>query len=111
VIWYILVERFIAEVPRLVAQKDLQGADSKRGICLSWWRDNQRRFPLTHQLALKVLTAQATESDVERNYSHARHILESLRASMSAEMFHMILFLYENRPLWAHIDPAAIFGY
>ena len=53
---------------------------------------------------------EAAHVAVERNFSHARHILDTLRASMSDETFHKILFLYENRHLWVDVDPILIFG-
>lgn len=82
----------------------------RRGSSLKWWNENEYRFPLTAILAKEILTAQGTEADVERNFSHARHILDNLRASMSDELFHKILFLYENRRLWVDIDAAIVFG-
>lgn len=61
-------------------------------------------------LAYKVLTAQATQCDVERNFSHGGQILDQLRGNLTDETFHQILFLYENRHLWGPEDAVAIFG-
>lgn len=106
----LIVQRYIQTSPMLVRSADLQGADKRRGSSLKWWNENESRFPFTAALAREKLTAQATEADVERNFSHARHILDTLRASMSDDLFHKILFLYENRALWTDVDPALIFG-
>ena len=77
---------------------------------MKWWKENEPAFPRVAKSARILLTDRATESDVERNLFHAKHILSDLRASMSPDMFHIILFLYENRDLWVDLDPALIFG-
>lgn len=88
----------------------LNGDDIKRGNSLKWWHENCTRFPRTARLARRVLAAQATESDVERNYSHAGYVLSQLRSSLSPEMFHKIVFIYENRRLISAADANAIFA-
>lgn len=105
------VDRFISERPKVTKTKDLKEQDRERGSSLKWWHDNKSRFPLVSKLAQRVLTAQGTQSDVERNWSHGGHILNNLRLSMSPKMFHMILFLYENREMWINVDAALIFGH
>jgi hypothetical protein len=70
-------------------------------------------FPITAKMAYKYLLMQASEADVERNYSHAGHIFEKRRSALSAKNLNMILFLYENRSYWENLTDAqvlAIFG-
>lgn len=82
----------------------------KRGRSLQWWHENKHRFPNVYALAKKVLVAQATQCDVERNLSHASFILSYLRNNLDDETFHQVLFLYENRHLWGIQDAVPIFG-
>jgi len=103
------VDRWISLQP--VLTEDLATPDAqKRGRCLQWWHENKKDWPHVWPVAKKTLPAQGTQCDVERNWSHGKHILEDLRSSMDEETFHMILFLYENRHLWGIGDSVAIFG-
>jgi hypothetical protein len=67
---------------------------------LQWWAENEHLFPRTAKLAYKVLTAQGTQCDVERNLSVAGLLLDELRQSMTEDTLHELLFLFENRHLW-----------
>ena len=87
-----------------------QKLELQRGRSLQWWWEHKDIYPNVVQLALKVLSAQGTQCDVERNFSHAGIILNYLRSSMSPDLLHVILFLYENRHLWSVDDAEFVLG-
>lgn len=97
-------DNYIALSPIVPDIKDLSAEEKRIGQSLLWWHRNQASFPVTSMLAEKYLVMQASEADVERNYSHAGHIFEKKRGSLSDKSLHMILFLYENRSYWENLS-------
>jgi hypothetical protein len=89
--------------PQWLLLPDLTEEQKKVGIAVLWWEQYEQKFPISARVARRSMVKQAAESDVERNYSHAGHIFEKKRASLSDKTLHMILFLYENRSYWENL--------
>jgi hypothetical protein len=90
------------------SEDSLSVEEKKIGLALLWWHANEQSFPIAARMAYKYLVMQASECDVERNYSHAGHILEKKRGRLSDKNLHMILFLYENRSYWSDLTDAEV---
>ena len=82
------VERYFSEGP----------APAKTDV-LEWWSVNHSRFPFLSQLTREVLCVPATSVPSERVFSAAGHIVNKLRASLSAENVDALIFLQQNRCL------------
>ena len=60
---------------------------------LTWWQQNQHRFPLLATLAKKYLCICATSVPSERLFSSAGLVVNKRRASLNPDTVDMILFL------------------
>eukprot|EP00666_Eupelagonemidae_sp_cell4sb_P013300 gene13300-20418_t len=56
---------------------------------LQWWKERQERFPRLSALARSAFGARPTSANAERGFSHARNLVDPLRASMSGETIEM----------------------
>jgi hypothetical protein len=63
---------------------------------LSWWKDNQHRYPRLSVLASKYMTVPATSVPSERVFSAAGLVVNRLRSRLSPEHVDMLLFLRKN---------------
>jgi hypothetical protein len=65
---------------------------------LIWWNANQGKYPRLYKLAMKTLSAQATEVPSERAFSAAGLMHTKLRRSMLPNTLCQRLFVYANHP-------------
>ncbi|XP_069389205.1 E3 SUMO-protein ligase ZBED1-like [Paralichthys olivaceus] len=80
------VQMFFTEAP--IAKKDDP---------LSWWRENEGRFPTLSNLARSLLCILATSTPAERIFSAAGNICSQKRASLTREHVDMLTFLSMNK--------------
>ena len=66
------------------------------GDPLSWWFDRRQKMPRMFTLAMRVLSAQATEVPCERLFSSAGRIFTDSRQSMHPETLAKHLFINAN---------------
>lgn len=67
-----------------------------RANSLTWWKDNQVRFPSLAKLALRYLSAPPTSVASERLFSGAGEIYSDRRSSLLPEKAEMLLFIKNN---------------
>ena len=65
---------------------------------LTWWRDEQKKFPVLGSLACKYLCICGTSVPSERLFSQGGNIVNTLRNRLSAEHVNMLIFLAKNMP-------------
>ena len=63
---------------------------------LTWWKENERRFPLLSRVAKKYLCVQSTSVASERIFSTAGDIVIAQRASLTPENVDILIFLKKN---------------
>lgn len=66
---------------------------------LSWWRDNQSRFPLLSKVARKYMCICATSTPSERVFSAAGNIVTPMRSSLKPHKVNMLVFLARNKDM------------
>uniref|UniRef100_A0A9J7X3Z0 HAT C-terminal dimerisation domain-containing protein n=1 Tax=Cyprinus carpio carpio TaxID=630221 RepID=A0A9J7X3Z0_CYPCA len=66
---------------------------------LSWWRDNQSRFPLLSKVARKYMCICATSTPSERVFSAAGNIVTPVRSSLKPHKVNMLVFLARNKDM------------
>ena len=66
---------------------------------LSWWKTNTTRYPTMSELAKQLLCIPATSVPAERVLSAAGYIVSKLRAALSPDNVHALLFLGKNKSL------------
>ncbi|XP_051997764.1 E3 SUMO-protein ligase ZBED1-like [Xyrauchen texanus] len=70
---------------------------------LSWWRDNQSRFPLLSKVARKYMCICATSTPSERVFSAAENIVTPMRSSLKPHKVNMLVFLARNKDMITQI--------
>ena len=65
---------------------------------LTWWRDEQKKFPVLGSLAHKYLCICGTSVPSERLFSQGGNIVNTLRNRLLAEHVNMLIFLAKNMP-------------
>ena len=65
---------------------------------LTWWKDEQKKFPALESLARKYLCICGTSVPSERLFSQGGNIVNNLRNRLSAEHVNMLIFLAKNMP-------------
>ena len=70
---------------------------AKQDDPLSWWRENEGRFPTLSNLARSLLCIPATSTPVERIFSVAGNICSQKRTSLTREHVDMLTFLSMNK--------------
>ncbi|RXN13466.1 zinc finger BED domain-containing 1-like protein [Labeo rohita] len=66
---------------------------------LSWWRDNQSRYPLLSKVARKYMCICATSTPSERVFSAAGNIVTPMRSSLKPHKVNMLVFLVRNKDM------------
>jgi len=66
---------------------------------LSWWRDNQSRYPLLSKVARKYMCICATSTPSERVFSAAGNIVTPMRSSLKPHKVNMLVFLARNKDI------------
>jgi hypothetical protein len=61
---------------------------------LQFWADNMHRFPILARIAARILSAQATSSEVERLFSAAGRVLTAARSRLSYDHLNEIVCLH-----------------
>lgn len=78
-------------------------AISEKENSLSFWRQNEDRYPVLSVLALKYLSMPATSASVERLFSVGGSIISSRRSSMAIETAEKLI-LYKDYLLQGKIE-------
>ena len=65
---------------------------------IRWWADRKAKMPKLYKIAMRTLSAQASEVASERAFSSAGNIHTDLKKSMSPETLSQRLFVYANHP-------------
>ena len=65
---------------------------------LTWWRDEQMKFPVLGSLASKYLCICGPSVPSERLFSKGGNIVNTLWNRLSAEHVNMLIFLAKNMP-------------
>jgi len=63
---------------------------------LSWWADNQRKYPLIAEVARRLLSIPATTINSRRLYTKEAETVMNKRSSLSPEKDEQVLFIMEN---------------
>jgi hypothetical protein len=63
---------------------------------LTWWKVNQRKFPVLARLARKLLAIPATSAPSERIWSRAAGIVTMKRASLKPYLAQSLMYIREN---------------
>lgn len=71
---------------------------AKKSDPLSWWRENEGRFPTLSNVARSLLCIPATSTPAERIFSAAGNICSQKRASLTRDHVDMLTFLSMNKP-------------
>lgn len=69
----------------------------KKDDPLSWWRENEGRFPTLSNVARSLLCIPATSTPAERIFSAAGNICSQKRASLTRDHVDMLTFLSINK--------------
>ena len=80
---------------------------AKKDHPLSWWRENEGRFPTLSTLARSLLCIPATSTPSERIFSAAGNICSQKRASLTRDHVDMLTFLSMNKlndMAWASLN-------
>lgn len=72
---------------------------------LSWWKNNESRFPILSKLAKKYLAIPATSTSSERLFSQAGNIMTIKRTQLTAITFENLIFCKKNWQLAGGIFP------
>ncbi|RLU25470.1 hypothetical protein DMN91_002148 [Ooceraea biroi] len=68
---------------------------------LEWWKTRADKFPALAILAKKYLCIPATSASAERTFSTAGNIVTSKRNCLSPENVNMLVFLLQNKSVYA----------
>ena len=85
-------ERLAVEVSRYIGEQ----ATDKTPV--DWWKQNQDRYPLLSQLAMRYLAIPATSVPCERVFSSTGYIVSERRSCLLPENVSKLVFLAENLP-------------
>uniref|UniRef100_A0A669QFA8 BED-type domain-containing protein n=1 Tax=Phasianus colchicus TaxID=9054 RepID=A0A669QFA8_PHACC len=66
---------------------------------LSWWKQNEHRFPAVARLSRQYLAVPATAVPPRRAFAGSQSALQHRRAALEPEHLHHILFLHHNSRL------------
>lgn len=66
---------------------------------LSWWKNQQKVFPLLSRCARDVLSIQASSAQSERNFSESGNIITEKRSSLHPETVSNLTLIRGNRDL------------
>ncbi|CAG8802168.1 22262_t:CDS:1, partial [Racocetra persica] len=72
---------------------------------LTWWRTNQKWFPVLSKLARKYLAIPATSTASERLFSDARNTITEKRISLLPTTFEHLVFLRNNWQITGDMFP------
>jgi hypothetical protein len=50
---------------------------------LTWWKENEKTFPIIAMLAMKYLAVPASQADTERSFSTSKHTISTERTKLS----------------------------
>ena len=64
---------------------------------LGWWKENEQLFPIMSGLARTILGSRPTSANVERAFSHGKHLISPLRAMMLPQHVELWMFTHLNR--------------
>ena len=92
------VARWNAE-PGIVRMKLLPSRKLEVQNPLSWWRDNETRFPCLARIARELLAIPATTAPCERLFSVAGLTIANDRASLTPELAGDLIFLHDSTTL------------
>lgn len=79
--------------------RDYTKADvpKKKMNTITWWIENEEKYPLLSTIALDIISAPLTEVSVERLFSHLNFILTKHRSTLKGTLLDDILFLRLNQ--------------
>lgn len=66
---------------------------------LSWWKQNEREFPLLAKVAAQTLVVQGTSVPSERIFSLCGNTVTDKRSTLTGEHVNHIVFLNKNQCL------------
>ncbi|CAG8800074.1 24587_t:CDS:1, partial [Racocetra persica] len=72
---------------------------------LTWWRTNQKWFPVLSKLARKYLAISATLTASERLFSDAGNTMTEKRTSLLPTTFEHLVFLRNNWKITGDMFP------
>ena len=87
-----LAERIDREMHKYLAEPGI----SIETCPLSWWRCNEKHYPLLSKVAKKYWGAPASSVPCERIFSSAGLIISNKRASLSTGTAEMLVYLHAN---------------
>ncbi|XP_057193820.1 E3 SUMO-protein ligase ZBED1-like [Triplophysa rosa] len=70
---------------------------------LSWWRENQGRFPMLSKVARKYMCICATSTPSERVFSAAGNIVTPIRSSLTPHKVNTLVFLARNKDMLSQV--------
>lgn len=90
-------DKNIQMVRREVQMFFTEAPTAKQDDPLSWWRENEGRFPTLSNLARSLLCIPATSTPAEPIFSAAGNICSQKRARLTPEHVDMLTFLSMNK--------------
>ena len=72
---------------------------------ISFWRDDQRRFPTLYVMAGQWFAPLATSASSERTFSECSHLVARRRAKQSPEHVELLIFVRSNMQYFPDFGP------
>jgi hypothetical protein len=66
---------------------------------LSWWKNNENKFPILSKLSKELFGISATSVSSERLFSDVRNLITNKRSSLKSEKVEKLIFLKRNANL------------